>query len=130
MSVFCLLLYVQYAFVLYVFGLPHDVYRYANEREDYPVSVGFVQYLRLLLGMTAAPECEGFIQPHSMTALRDIVEAMSDLMGIEADSSPTVAMTTSAYDGALTQSQKILCVDRDLLAFIDAEGYTLHNCHQ
>ena len=74
------------------------------------MTAGFVQYLHLLLSMTINPECEGFIRPADMSPIRDIVEAMSSLMGINPLPRPT------------------LCADRDLWTFINEKGYSLHNC--
>lgn len=88
------------------------LFRHANDSPEYPVSPGFVMYLRLLVEMMAAPECANFVSPTNvMRSSRDIVNVMSDVMG--------VAAVPSAQ----------LCRHQDLRDFIAQHRYTLHNCH-
>ena len=83
--------------------------RYANENDDYAVTLGFAQYLRALMSMITNPICDGFVNPKSdITMLSDIIESMSSLMGLSTSISP--------------------CDDKELHSFISENGYTVHNC--
>lgn len=91
--------------------------KYANEHSEFPVTVGFVQYLRLLVKMMGAEECRGFVGGDGDGGvIGSIVETMSVVMGI--------VKSESQVD----ESVDNLCKDSDLRLYIEKQGYNLHTC--
>jgi hypothetical protein len=86
--------------------------KHANTRADFDVSVGYVQYLRMLVMMVATPECEKFINTDDVFALSTIVEAMIDAMDI-LGGGPAVGTASGDYFSSSASSPLIsLCLDR------------------
>lgn len=93
--------------------------------KELPVTVGFVQYLRLLVAMMELPECAKFIKPASaVSELKDLSDTMAEVMGIAEDGSGGISSSSSSS----SSSAERLCVDGDLQQFIKENKYTLHPC--
>jgi hypothetical protein len=85
----------------------------ANENPHFPVTNGFVLYLRLLMKMMEAQECQGFVSHSDAQSFRNIIDVMTDVMGIAVESDV---------------HGESLCVNKDLQEYIHLHDYTLHNC--